>query len=100
MPSNILRLSGVPNEKQILFFKARARHIAYGGARGGGKSWAMRRKLVMLALKYPRLNQLLMRRTLPELRENHVIPLLRELSGFAEYKSTERVFLFPTGSRI
>ena len=100
MPSNILRLSGVPNEKQLLFFKARARHIAYGGARGGGKSWAMRRKLVMLALKYPRLNQLLMRRTLPELRENHVIPLLRELSGFAEYKSTERVFLFPNGSRI
>ena len=96
----ILRLEGVPNEKQLLFFKARTRHIAYGGARGGGKSWAMRRKLVMLALRYPNLNQLIMRRTLPELRENHVIPLLRELSGFAEYKTSERVFIFPNGSRI
>lgn len=95
-----LHLSGVPNEKQLRFFLARTRHIAYGGARGGGKSWAMRRKLVMLALRYKGLNELIMRRTLPELRENHVIPLLRELSGFAEYKSSERVFLFPNGSRI
>lgn len=95
-----LTLCGIPNEKQAQFFRARARHIAYGGARGGGKSWAMRRKLVMLALRYPALNQLILRRTLPELRENHVIPLLRELTGFAEYKSTERVFLFPNGSRI
>lgn len=100
MCANILRLRGVPNEKQKQFFAARTKHIAYGGARGGGKSWAMRRKLVMLALRYPNLNQLILRRTLPELRENHVIPLLRELSGFASYKSTERVFQFPNGSRI
>ena len=29
-----------PNEKQKAFFMARQRFIAYGGARGGGKSWA------------------------------------------------------------
>lgn len=60
----------------------------------------MRRKLVLLALNYPKLNILLLRRTLPELRENHVIPLLEELSGTAKYKATERVFEFPNGSRI
>lgn len=26
----------VPNSKQIEFFKADAKHIGYGGARGGG----------------------------------------------------------------
>lgn len=96
----ILYLHGVPNPRQREFFLARARHTAYGGARGGGKSWAMRRKLTLLALNYPGLNILLLRRTLPELRENHILPLQRELYGFAPYNAAERVFNFPNGSRI
>ena len=95
-----LILHGEPNERQREFFLSRARHTAYGGARGGGKSWAMRRKFVLLALRYPNLNLLLLRRTLPELRENHIVPLQRELYGAAEYNGTERVFRFPNGSRI
>lgn len=93
-------LKGYPNPRQIEFFKANTRHIAYGGARGGGKSWAMRRKFVLLALKYPGLRLLLMRRTLPELRENHVMPLLAELHGIAQYKDSEKAFIFPNGSRL
>lgn len=96
----ILHLPGTPNPKQELFFLADARHIAYGGARGGGKSWAMRRKFVLLAFRYAGLNLLLLRRTLPELNENHVLPLQRELAGAAQYHSTQRAFLFPNGSRI
>ena len=95
-----LKLEGVPSERQKEFFLSRARHTAYGGARGGGKSWAMRRKFILLALAYPGLNLLLLRRTLPELRENHLIPMQRELYGVAGYNSTERVFVFPNGSRI
>ncbi|MBE5784855.1 MAG: hypothetical protein E7330_03565 [Clostridiales bacterium] len=95
-----LLLSGTPNERQAEFFRATARHTAYGGARGGGKSWAMRRKLVLLALATPNLNALLLRRTLPELRENHVVPLLKELYGVADYNSTERTFRFPNGARL
>ena len=95
-----LMLEGYPSERQREFFLSRARHTAYGGARGGGKSWAMRRKFILLALRYPGLNLLLLRRTLPELRENHLIPMQRELYGFAVYNSAERVFRFPNGSRI
>ena len=95
-----LRLSGTPNEKQRAFFLSTAPHTAYGGARGGGKSWAMRRKLVLLALRYPGLQELLLRRTLPELQENHVRPLLQELNGAVKYNQTQRSFLFPNGSRI
>lgn len=90
----------VPNPRQREFFLSRARHIAYGGARGGGKSWAMRRKFVLLAMRWDGLRLLLLRRTMPELRENHILPLLRELDGYAEYRSAERAFIFPNGSRL
>ena len=43
-----VRIRGTPNEKQAQFFASRARYTAYGGARGGGKSWALRRKLVSM----------------------------------------------------
>ena len=90
----------VPNPRQREFFLSRARYTAYGGARGGGKSWAMRRKMVLLAMRYPSLRLLLLRRSLQELRENHLLPLQSELLGFAEYKKEERSFLFPNGSRL
>lgn len=96
----ILHLEGTPNPKQEQFFLADARHIAYGGARGGGKSWAMRRKFVLLAFRYAGLKLLLLRRTLPELNENHVLPLQKELTGVVTYQATQRAFLFPNGSRI
>jgi phage terminase large subunit len=60
----------------------------------------MRRKFILLALNYAGLKLLLLRRTLPELRENHVIPLIGELYGTATYKDSEKAFVFPNGSRI
>lgn len=95
-----LVLEGEPNPRQELFFEATAPHIAYGGARGGGKSWAMRRKFVLLANRYDGLRLLLLRRTLPELNENHVIPLMKELAGYAQYNKDQKVIKFPNGSRI
>ncbi|MDR1117085.1 MAG: phage terminase large subunit [Oscillospiraceae bacterium] len=90
----------IPNPRQIEFFNAEAPHIAYGGARGGGKSWAMRRKFVMLAMRYPRLKILLLRRSIPELRENHIIPLRGELAGYASYRGDEQTFEFPNSARL
>lgn len=95
-----LRLKGRPQPKQAEFFLAKARHIAYGGSRGGGKSWAMRRKFVLMAIRYPGLKILLLRRTMPELRNNHIRPLQAELDGFARYKDSEKTFFFPNGSFI
>ncbi len=89
-----------PFPPQEAFFRARARRIAYGGARGGGKSFAMRAKLVLLALRYPGIQILLLRRTFPELRENHINPLRRWLYGIATYRDSTKEFLFPGGSRI
>ena len=42
-----------PNEKQEQMLLARTKHVGFGGARGGGKSWAVRTKAKLLALRYP-----------------------------------------------
>lgn len=95
-----LVLRGVPNEKQKSFFESRTRYTAYGGSRGGGKSWALRRKLILLAFRYPGICMILIRRTYPELRENHLHPLQSELSGYVTYREIEKCFIFPNGSRL
>ena len=89
-----------PNARQAAFFASEALHTMYGGARGGGKSWAARRKAVLLCINYAALRVLLVRRTMPELRENHIIPLLSELDGYAQYRQDDRAFVFPNGSRL
>jgi len=54
-----------PNPKQKEFFQADTRYVAYGGARGGGKSWAVRTKATLMAAKYPGIRILIMRKTFP-----------------------------------
>lgn len=93
-------IPGKPNEKQQLFFNSRTKYTAYGGARGGGKSWALRRKLVAMCLRYSGLRCLLIRRSYPELRTNHVLPFLAEYKGLLEYRDGEKALLFENGSRI
>lgn len=95
-----MKLKGKPNPRQAEFMRSTAKFTAYGGARGGGKSWALRRKLIALCLRYPGIHCLIIRRTLSELRQNHVLPLLRELRGEVEYASGDRIFKFSNGSRI
>ncbi len=98
--SKAIRIRGVPNPKQKLFFESRAKYTAYGGARGGGKSWALRRKLIALCLCHPGIRCLLIRRTIGELRSNHLYPLLTEYGALLEYSEAERTVSLPNGSRI
>ena len=100
MKKSEIKIRGIPNERQKEFFASRARFTAYGGARGGGKSWALRRKLIAMCLRYDGLTCLLIRRTLPELKSNHVIPFLREYDGIITYSESERAILLPNKSKI
>ncbi len=86
--------------KQIEFCKATNKYICYGGARGGGKSHVSRIKMCLLAFNYPGIQILLLRRTLKELRENHVLQLQKLLKDIAVYKDNTKEFLFQNGSRI
>ena len=87
-----------PNAKQDEFLRCKKKYIAFGGARGGGKSWAVRCKAKLLAVRYPGIRMLLVRRSLPELEANHLVFLQRELAGVAEFKNSERRFVFANGS--
>ena len=89
-----------PYPKQREFLRARQHYIAYGGARGGGKSYVARMKAELLCLRYAGIQVLLMRRTYPELKENHLLPAMRELDGVAKYSGIDKAFVFPNGSRL
>lgn len=90
-----------PTEKQALFLSAKARHIGYGGARGGGKSHIVRDKAKRLCLKYPGIKVLIVRRTMPELRANHINVLKKDIPvSIARYNQAERTFFWANGSTI
>ena len=52
-----------PNPKQRLALTEKHRYVGYGGARGGGKSWFVRWKAVLLCLNYPGIQILITRKT-------------------------------------
>lgn len=97
-----------PSEKQHLFLTDEHKYVAFGGARGGGKSWAVRVKAVLLAFAHPGIKVMIIRRTYPELQENHIIPLCTLLNcysadrknRFASYNDSKKHITFPNGSRI
>ena len=97
-----------PSEKQKEFLMDRHKHIGYGGARGGGKSHAVRMKAVGLGFRFPGIKMAIVRRTYPELMKNHVEPLKKILNvghpdknkRAAVYNKTERVMTLLNGSTI
>jgi PBSX family phage terminase large subunit len=88
------------SDKQYAFLSSKKKHIGFGGARGGGKSWSVRTKSKILACVYPGIKELIVRRTFPELVNNHINFLRSELHGVAKYNKTEKVFTFTNGSTI
>lgn len=98
--NNTIKIHGTPNPKQKEFFASKTRFIAYGGARGGGKSWALRRKLVTLCLRYNGIHCLLLRRTYAELKANHLFPMLEEYGSILDYSDSDKMMRFATGSTI
>jgi len=91
---------GKVTEKQRLFLQDRHRYVAFGGARGGGKSHAVRLKAILLAFRWPGIKMLIVRNTYKELMNNHITPLLGILKGTARYNRQEHEFLFNNGSRL
>lgn len=97
-----------PHDRQRLFMRARTKYVAFGGARGGGKSWAVRAKAALLSLRYPGIKIMIIRKTYPELQENHILPLCEMLNCYAprkkdriaSYNDSKKHITFPNGSRI
>tara|TARA_R110002051_G_scaffold110491_1_gene183047 strand:+ start:1131 stop:2762 length:1632 start_codon:yes stop_codon:yes gene_type:complete len=86
---------------QTEFLAASEREVFYGGARGGGKSYAM----LIDPLRYCSKAQhraLLIRRTMPELRDliNHSQRLYGRAFPGAKWREQEKEWRFPSGAKI
>lgn len=105
MPNRVMKIE--PTVKQMKFLRMKSRYCGYGGARGGGKSWVLRVKAALLANRYGApdpwsegIKICIVRRTLVDVRNNHIIPMKIMLRGLAKYNQAERTFYFPNGSTI
>lgn len=68
---------GEANQKQKLFYLSRTTYTAYGGAKGGGKTHAVRIKAVGGAIANPGIKDPHHASDLPELEENHIRPIVK-----------------------
>lgn len=97
-----------PSERQKEFLLADRKFVAFGGARGGGKSWAVRTKAILLCMRYPGIKVMIVRKTYTELQENHIMPMTSLLGCYApskagriaSYNDSKKNITFPNGSRI
>lgn len=80
--------------------RATAKNVGFGGARGGGKSWAVRAKAKVLAASYPGIRILIIRKSYPELEKNHIQQLRAACLGIAEYNQQRKQLAFLNGSII
>lgn len=92
---------GQLNPKQDQFLKSTALYCAFGGARGGGKSHAVRIDSVYGALTYAGIKILIVRRRYTDLQGNYVEPFKKLIpSTLAEYNSQTHTYYFINGSTI
>ena len=91
---------GRPQPTQLEVLKLDVENIGFGGARGGGKSWLVRFKAKGLAGYYAGIRILIVRRTYPELLENHIRILRTETLGAANYNDRDKALYFKNGSMI
>lgn len=96
---------GLPSPKQKLFLTDTHKVVIFGGARGGGKSWSVRVKAIILALKWPGIKIMIVRKTYPELTANHIKPLkeilkIGQKGSIARYNDSKKEITFVNGSTI
>ncbi len=92
--------------KQGLDFLTKATEVLYGGAAGGGKSYVKRASAIRWCVEVPGIQVYFFRRTLPDLRDNHLRgptcfqvlldPYLK--SGHVKGPTVENEFRFWNGS--
>lgn len=87
------------SEKQQIFANSKCDESFYGGAKGGGKSYATIADAFCFALEYEGSRQLILRRTFPELNRT-LIPLSRKIFPPGYAKFSDKFWKFNNGSLI
>ena len=92
-------LEYTPTRKQRIFHESTADEVLYGGAAGGGKSYAICWDAFMRCMKYPATHAYLFRRTFPELEQTLVRTMLRIVpKGLGQYTASTHEMKFINGS--
>lgn len=102
---NLLTLYPPQRKFYDAYYNSSTKRILYGGARGGGKSAALRDICSDLAVSEAGIQILIVRRTYPELRANHIIHLSKILwplikAKLVSYNDSNKEFVFWNESRI
>lgn len=92
--------------KQGIAFNTEATEVLFGGAAGGGKSMLMRVSAIRWCVEVAGIQVYLFRRTLPDLRDNHLRgptsfhSMLDDMvqSGHVKYRAVENEFVFWNGA--
>jgi hypothetical protein len=88
-------------EKQDLFIHSTAFETLFGGAAGGGKSYGQIVDALLYALQYPGSQQIIFRRTFPDLEKSIIRESLKLYpKEVAKYNSSKHIWNFKNGSLI
>lgn len=99
MPGEVsisLKLQPKQTELHNLCENSVATTIGYGGSRGGGKSGALRRIMLLRRLAHPGTTGLIFRRVYDDLKRNHIDKFFEEFPHlFRFYRSTDHEIILP-----
>ncbi len=89
--------------KQRLFLEALNKYpiTAFGGARGGGKSYALRNIFLLRMFEKPGRIGAIFRKSYPELESNHIRPLFQEHPYLRQFwNESKKLLTLPNGSTL
>lgn len=91
-----------PTERQAAFHRSTARYRLYGGAMGGGKTWALCAEAIALSLRYPGNRGYMCRNQLIDFRRSTLVTFDRVCppSWLKGHYRDDRVIEFRNGSAI
>lgn len=97
----IINFDYAPTKKQNVFHETTAHEVLYGGAAGGGKSYAICWDALNRCLTYKRTHAYLFRRTYPELEQTLIQTMLSIIPpSLGRYRASSHEYRLKNGSVI